>query len=129
MKLRRLCQYLWYVLLDGYRKSLSASFVEDCIPGRYVSEVKTSSGMIRGTLTISCLSSSGNVYGVSYDIDELTESGNVQQTKNTYQESWLAYYDHRLRHLVETNLDKMVSFIPEKRVALYGVKMLEKVAG
>ena len=126
MKLRKVCLYLWYVLLDGYRKSLSSSFVEDCIPGRYISEVKNPVDTLRGTLIINCLSSSGNVYEVSYHLEELTEAGNVQQTKSVHRESWLGFYDPRVRHLVELNLDKMVSFIPEKRVALYQMKMLQK---
>lgn|SRR6185437_11951064 len=126
MKMRKLCLYLRYVLLDAYRKCLSASFVEDCIPGRYVSEFKTLTETVRVTLTISCLSSTGNVYEVCYLVDELSEAGNIQQTKNTYRQSWLGYFDPRLRHLVEINLDKMVSFIPEKRVALYETRILEK---
>jgi len=126
MKLRKYCLYLKYVLLDSYRKALTASFVEDCIPGRYVSEVTLLDETVRGTLTISCLSSSGNVYEVSYNIDELTIAGNLQQTKSIHRECWLGYYDPRVRLLVETTLDKVVSFVPERRAALYGARVLLK---
>jgi hypothetical protein len=112
--------------MDAYRKALSANFVEDCISGSYVSEVKMPEHTVRGTLSISCLSSTGNVYEVSYQIDELTAAGNVQQTRNIHREAWLGFFDSRVRQLVEMNLDKSVSFLPEQRRAVYQSKVMNK---
>lgn len=126
MRIKKICTYLWFVLMDAYRKALSANFVEDCISGSYVSEVKMPEHTVRGTLSISCLSSTGNVYEVSYQIDELTAAGNVQQTRNIHREAWLGFFDSRVRQLVEMNLDKSVSFLPEQRRAVYQSKVMNK---
>lgn len=126
MRIKKICSYLWFVLMDAYRKALTAHFVEECISGSYVSEVKTPERTVRGTLNINCLSSTGNVYEVSYQIDELTEAGTVQQTRSVHREAWLGFFDSRVRQLVEMNLDKSVSFLPEQRRAVYQSKVLNK---
>lgn len=126
MKISKICYYLRFVLLDAYRKALTAHFVEECIAGSYVSEVKLPERTVRGTLNISCLSSTGNIYEVFYKIDEMTEVGSVQQTRSLHEERWLGFFDSRVRLLIEMNLDKTVSFIPEQRRAVYQSKVLNK---
>lgn len=126
MKWKKLYLYLWYLILDGYQRAVRANFVEDNIPGRYVSEHRLPEHTINEILTITCLSLTGNVYEVSHEVEQIIEQGSVQTITSLRRERWVGFYDGRLRQLVETNMDKFVFFLPEQLKALYGTKELNK---
>jgi hypothetical protein len=115
----RFWQYLWYLVLDGYKNALLANSVENMIPGVYEVEWQLQEQIMRDTLTITCLSTVGNVYEVCFKMEQIDRTENVQKIVRVRLDCWKGFYDGRVRQLVDMNLDRMVSFLPEEHKAIY----------
>ncbi len=119
MKFMRFWQYLWYLVLDGYKNALLANSVENMIPGVYEVEWQLQEQIMKDTLTITCLSAVGNVYEVCFKMEKIERNENVQKIVRVRLDYWKGFYDGRVRQLVDMNMDRMVSFLPEEHKAIY----------
>lgn len=119
MKCMRFWQYLWYLVLDGYKSALLANSVENMIPGVYQVEWQLQDQIVRDTLTITCLSPIGNVYEVCFKMEKIDRTEDVQKIVRVRLDYWKGFYDGRVRQLVDMNMDRMVSFLPEEHKAIY----------
>ena len=108
-----------YLLLHRYTLALISNSIENSIPGVYTSEWQLLDHQLKDTLTISRISSFGNIYEVSYTMEKIQQEGNVRKSEYVRVDHWKAFYDFRLRHLVEINFNRSVFFIPEQHKALY----------
>ena len=120
-------KYLWYLILHGYKDAMLADAIESMLPGTYQAQFNLRDHVLQDSLTIVCLSLAGNVYEITYKVEEVVEEQeNIQKVLRIRWEKWVGFYDGRVRQLVETNMDKIVSFIPEQGKALYDGRDLTK---
>lgn len=127
MKWRQFYAHASYLLLYGCSRALDAKHVEDNIPGKYISQSGFPEPNLREILSITCRSRSGNVYEVTYVVEEFPYKEMERRSPAVMPETWLGYYDRGHRQLVDLGLSKVIAFVPEEQKAFYGRRELLKV--
>jgi len=113
-----------FAIRGAYLNACCSLLVRLRMAGTYVKEATEGASLLKYTLTVTCVSEIGNVYEVSFKIDELQEKGNVEHIVHLHSERWTGFYDGSIRRLVSVNREKMIAFIAENRNIIYQGRQL-----